>query len=315
MPYALGGARLEGARLVRQAFCDESYSRRGPWFVVAGPVVHADTQLVPIETHLEELAAKHIPEADRKGFVFHAADIWNNNGYFKDRTVWPRDRCWDILADLAAIPRKFEVPIAIGLKRKDQVKQAVATHAAALEERAARTLHDVATHGIAFVDYTHIVERTMRTLWEDEVAELVAENRKEVEESLMGVHYMLKTDPRIEEWKVKPTQFPLTHIRGGIKFAAKRDEPLLQVADLCAYVTLAVLEGSHDHAPFYNAIYSMLLAQPKGQSWPPLEWPDGPLVPLWKESPEERDSELGRLRRLLRAQRRRLRDAGEGNVE
>ncbi len=315
MPYALGGARLEGARLVRQAFCDESYSRQGPWFVVAGPVVHADSQTVRVETHIESLVAKHIPEPDRRGFVFHSADIWNNNNYFRDREKWPRDKCWDILWDLAQMPALFDLPIVIGLKRKAQVKEAVTLHAPHLDERAARTAHDVTTHGVAFVDYTHIIERTMRDLWPDEVAELVAENRREVEESLLGVHHMLKTDPRIEEWAVTPTHFPLTHIRGGIKFSAKRDEPILQIADLCAYVTLAVLEGSHDHAPFFNAIYPMMLVHPKGQTWPPLEWPNGPIVPLWKETPEERASELGRLRRFLRAERRRLRDAGKSDVE
>lgn len=300
---------------MRQAFCDESFSQ-SPWFVVAGPIVNADTQLIPLENHLEELAVKYIPKADREGFVFHATDIWNNNGYFADKERWPHDLCWDILWDLITTPAQFDLPVAIGLKLGPEVAERIAEPLKQIQERHRAKAHDVATHGLAFVDFTYGVENTMRSFWPDEVAELVAENRKEVHDSLHGIHFNMRSKKWFgEEWANPPPEFPLANIRGAIKFAAKRDEPALQIADACAYVIRAAVEGSFDHAPFYNTLQRQLLAHPKHLVWPPLEWPLGPQVPLWKESPAERASDLGWLRRFLRRERRRLRDTGKSNVE
>jgi uncharacterized protein DUF3800 len=297
---------------VRQAFCDESYSRSSV-FVVAGPIIHADTQLVPVEEHLEGLVAKYIPEPDREGFVFHAADLWNNNEYFADREKWPRDKCWNILWDLINIPAQFDLPIAVGLQYRLDVAERIKEPLEQIEEKYRAKAHDTATHSLAFVDFTYGVENAMRKLWPDEVAELVAENRQEVHDSLHGVHFNMRSKKWFAtEWVNPPPEFPLAKIRGAIKFAAKRDEPALQIADACAYIIRAAVEGSLDHAPFYNLLRFWMLAHPKGLVWPPLEWPGGPLVPLWKETEAEKASPMVRLRRLYR---RALRDARNRDVE
>lgn len=311
MPLALGGARLEGSQLMRQAFCDESFSR-SPFFVVAGPIIHADNQLIPVEEYLEALVEKYIPETDREGFVFHAADIWNNNGYFTDKDRWPHDLCWDILWDLISIPFLFHLPVSLGFKEKPHVAEWIKGPIEEIEQRYRAKAHDVATHGLAFVDYSYQVEKFARECWPDEVAELVAESRPEVHESLDGAHFSLRSRRWLETWDEPPPEFPFTRIRGAIKFAAKRDEPALQIADACAYVIRAALEGSPDHAPFYNRLRGLMIAVPKDLIWPPLEWPNGHIVPLWKESEATRTSSLGRFRRLYR---RSLRDARKRNVE
>lgn len=290
---------------MRQAFCDESFSR-SPFFVVAGPIIHTDSQLIPVEEYLESLVEKYIPKEDRKGFAFHSADVWNNWDYFADKVKWPRGTCWDILWDLSGIPARFGLPIALGLKRKEEVAEWIAAPLEGIEEKFRPKAHDVATHGIAFVEYAKSVEGLLRELWPDETAELVAENRSEVEESLHGVHLSLRSRHWFEqEWEAPPPEFPFTKIRGAIKFAAKRDEVALQIADVCAYVIRAACEDSLDHAPFYNRLQPLMLGHPKHLDWPPLEWPLGPLVPLWKESNAEAESPLGRIRRLVRRERRR----------
>ena len=83
--------------------------------------LRSDKQLIPVEEHLERLVEKYIPEEDREGFVFHAVDIWNNHGYFADKRVWPREKCWEILWDLASVPALFVLPIAVGLKLRPEV--------------------------------------------------------------------------------------------------------------------------------------------------------------------------------------------------
>jgi len=142
---------------VRYAFSDESYGE-GPWFVVAGPIVHADSELIPIEDHVQAIAAKYIPEEDRDGFVFHAADIWNNNQYFKDRTVWPRSRCWDVIWDLARMPAQFGLPIALGIKGHREVAEWIKPFTDPMDKREVLLTRSVTTHTLAYIDFLHGVE-------------------------------------------------------------------------------------------------------------------------------------------------------------
>ena len=216
----------------------------------------------------ERLVEKYIPEEDREGFVFHAVDIWNNHGYFADKRVWPREKCWEILWDLAMFPALFVLPIAVGLKLRPEVADWIKEPVERIEKKYRRKAHDVALHGLAFVDFTYGVENVMRKHWADEVAELVAENWREVHDSLQGIHFNMKSKKWFAaEWTNPPPEFPLVRIRGAIKFAAKKDEPALQIADVCAYFIRAAIEGSRDHAPFYNRLQFSMLAHPKGRIW------------------------------------------------
>ena len=68
---AFGGGKLAGHQLVRFVFLDEAgISKHEPYAVVAGVMVHGDTQVIPLEEHLNALIQKHIPEENRDGFVF-----------------------------------------------------------------------------------------------------------------------------------------------------------------------------------------------------------------------------------------------------
>jgi hypothetical protein len=100
---------------MRLTYLDEAgVSPEQGTLVVAGPLIHGDMQLDAIENHLGYLTFKHIPHADRAGFIFHATDIWSGKGCFKDRDQWPLDKRLEILDDLIAVPSKFELPIAYG---------------------------------------------------------------------------------------------------------------------------------------------------------------------------------------------------------
>src|SRR6266446_5100635 len=96
-------APLCGDNLVRLAFLDEAgRSRHEPLIVVAGILMHGDRTYRKLVARFDEIAATFLPEADRKGFVFHAKDIFHGAGkYFKDREKWPKARRWPILSALA----------------------------------------------------------------------------------------------------------------------------------------------------------------------------------------------------------------------
>lgn len=78
---------LLGQELVRLVYLDEAgISLNEPGLCVAGVLVHADDQARLVENMLNEVANRHIPEADRVGFVFHASDIFHGSGYFDRKT-------------------------------------------------------------------------------------------------------------------------------------------------------------------------------------------------------------------------------------
>jgi hypothetical protein len=65
---------------VRLVYMDEagiSKAAEEPFTVVAGVVVHADHQLNCVESALERILIRHIPERVRDGFVFHATELFN----------------------------------------------------------------------------------------------------------------------------------------------------------------------------------------------------------------------------------------------
>ncbi len=310
MPYALGGARLEGSSLVRIAYIDESGTNpRDHCLVVAGIVVHGDDQLIPVEDYMLELVEKHIPAPDREGFVFHAADIWNNNNYFRDKELWPWERRSPILWDLVRIPAKFTLPIAFGFKAHGDPLPEGLSKVPTAEEL------DVATHAIAFMGMTVCLERFMRSAFPHEAALLTVEDRPKAKTVLKQMHALLRDRAALARYDVETEALPLVKVRDTTHFAAKTECRHLQIADVCAYFIRGFMAGNYRHAPFHNVLRPMMIDYPKHEQWPALEWPLGPLVPLWEESLAERNSELGRLRILLRGQRAALRNAVKRHVE
>jgi hypothetical protein len=100
---------------VRLTFLDESgRSRHEPIIVVAGIIVHGDRTYRKLEECIRRLTVAVIPEEDRDGFIFHAGDLFQGTGYFKDREKWPREKRFPILRSLAEMPRKLWIPIVFG---------------------------------------------------------------------------------------------------------------------------------------------------------------------------------------------------------
>ena len=110
---------------MRIAFLDEAgRSRQEPIIVVAGILIHGDRTYRKLVQRFDEIARQFLPQADQKGFVFHAKDIFHGAGrYFKDRNSWPRERRWPILEALAALPREFGIPVVFGHLDKTEYRR------------------------------------------------------------------------------------------------------------------------------------------------------------------------------------------------
>jgi hypothetical protein len=166
-------------RMGRLTYLDESGVAPNEKFcVVAGPIIDIDRQLSGIENHFSILILKHIPLEDRPNFIFHATDLWSGGGYFKDKEKWPLEKRLEILDDLAAIPAKFDLPVAFG--KVEWSKFGLHLLNAGSDE------HDlqVAAHTVAFGHCCMGIERFIRLTWPDECTILIAEDRDTVRRHL-----------------------------------------------------------------------------------------------------------------------------------
>ena len=230
---------------------------------MAGVVVDGDHQMIAVEEHLEHLVRKHIPETDHENFFFHATNIWSGTRYYKDRNAWPPDRRREVLRDLVETPQRFDLPIVFGDCPRNELITVPAD--VTLDERG----RDIIVHSVAFFQCVCLVEKIMREVWPDEVALLIAEDRPVVKETVRQVQSWAqnRTLPRRGDHQ---EYLPLRHIRDTVHWAGKRQSPLLQLADTCAFVIRRHLNEKRDIRPFYDKIRPMMVAHPKSdESVPP----------------------------------------------
>lgn len=255
---AFDGSPLAGRRLVRVVYLDESgTSRKEPLAVVAGVVVDGDSQMIDVEEHLERLVRKHIPEKDRGGFFFHATNIWSATKYFKNRDEWPLDRRLEILHDLVEIPQEFDLPIVFGDCPRNEL---ITIPSGVTMDESGR---DVVVHSVAFFQCVCLVEKIMREIWPDEVALLIAEDRPIVKEKLRQTQAWAQNRTLPRRGVDHQEYLPLRHIRDTVHWAGKRQSPLLQLADICAFFIRGHLINRSYNKPLYSKLYPMMVAHPK----------------------------------------------------
>jgi hypothetical protein len=247
-PHTTGG-QLHGDRIVRLIYLDEagiSNPAQEPMMVVAGIALNADNQFKAVETHLDELVRKHIPEDQRPGFVFHAMEVFHGTKRF-DRGIWPFEKRLEILDDLAAIPKKFDLPICFGGTDRISMPQL-------LKGPATPPLIEQIAHAHAFFKFVMQMEVVMRATIQNEVAMLIAEDREQVRKMLKIAHSILRGRPSrqfkdiLSEIAVPPfdSLLPLERIVETVHFAQKGESSLLQVADICAFaIKRHIVKASH----------------------------------------------------------------------
>jgi hypothetical protein len=116
--YAIGGGKLNGDKLVRILYLDESGTgkiAREPYLVIAGVLVDGDGQWLPLKKHLQSLLEGAVPAGQPMPSYLHAADIYHGSGEFP-RGHWPRDLRLELLDNVARIPSQFHLPVVWGLK-------------------------------------------------------------------------------------------------------------------------------------------------------------------------------------------------------
>jgi hypothetical protein len=202
-----------------------SNPKQEPFLTFAGIIVHADSKLNAIENHLERLIYRHIPARLREGFVFHATEIFSCGKTLKKQKPdfigpweWPLERRLKIADDLAAMIKKFDLPIAMG-----SIERAKFREDFDLPPEMTTTEEVVAAHVSAFLNSAMIAEQWMRKNASDENCLLIVEDNKQARETMKNVqnyHQDKKLEHVLDEQSLR--YFPLRKIKEDPLFQPKK---------------------------------------------------------------------------------------------
>ena len=213
---------------MRLVYADEagvSNPKHEPYLVVGATVVHADQKLIALERHFDRLVERHIPPEYQDGFVFHAMELFNGGKVF-DRTEWLLPRRLNIASDLAAIPKKFQLPVAFGWVERAKFPQTFTVDGMKPRELNAWS------HVTAFMSCTMQVEHWMRRNTQNEICVMVVEdndNARRVIRDTQRWHQNPKHAAMLDEESRK--HFPFRKIKQDPLFESKRQSSPLQLAD------------------------------------------------------------------------------------
>tara|TARA_R110002110_G_scaffold335703_2_gene546350 strand:- start:1788 stop:2570 length:783 start_codon:yes stop_codon:yes gene_type:complete len=238
---------------MRIAYADESgKNRQDPHLVVAAVIVHADSQLIPVEEHLNALIQKHIPKDKQEGFYFHATEIYhgkNNKSIFHDRNEWPDERRLAILDDLVKIPADFGLPICMNFLER-------ATFPAAPPQKPHTNQEiEVAAHAITLAGCELSIEYWMRENTTNEVVLVTAEENSDIRKVAKEIHLMYRNKAELEKNGLgNHPYFPFVKIKDGLQFAAKSECQLLQIADVCAWAIRKRVKKDADAERYFGPL-------------------------------------------------------------
>lgn len=228
---------LDGGLSVYYIYSDEAgTSFPEPVTVVVGIIVHADNNWLTALHELQMAINKHVPDYIKEDFFFHAKDIWS--GYRDYDRVWPRSARAKFIGAVAAIPRKLKMAIAIGKVRRD-FDFPIDPKLVSLSD-----FH----HSMAFAGCMGRANKYVRD-WgmPNEVATVVAEGVPKKQKTLKAMFRVQPNVPMTNQYVIPTYQDkaagkilqtnsgPIDRIIDTIHFVEKREAPLLQIADACAF--------------------------------------------------------------------------------
>lgn len=262
-PYSISGVALEGFKLVRQVFMDESgISAHEPIAVVAGIVIDADRDLNRVEQYLESLVNEFVPKEHRSGFVFRATKLFHKS------SVIPPEKSHDALKAILMMPALFQLTVVFGYVRKMPPPELPPLSGRKLEKvkRDRASQRERLYHAMAFSECAVGVESFMqRNVDPEEVTELIAENNTNTQTAVKQAYNAMKGRNLSAEEEAILTFINLVHPHGYLPlrkikhvplFAKKDEVSSLQIADACAMVVRRSLEDRQDIYPFEVALTS-----------------------------------------------------------
>jgi len=227
-----------GSRTLRFIFMDEAGISDAPQEtvrIVAGIIVDADSQLTVAETAMKELL-RTVPKQFQAKFVFSAKDVWNNPQY---RGVWSQTDRLRLLKNIMSLPHRLGLPIAYGrINRGQEPHEGLSGLGMTGNQQ---------EHFHAFTGCIAQADKWIRQFARvGEIGTVVAEEPAGMKKWLKFSTRMFKTAMHFEKvaWTEQDkaqgycsqeTDMLITRTRGTVHFVDKADEPVIWIADACAY--------------------------------------------------------------------------------
>jgi len=250
----LSDVQAVGEQIVRFVYLDESgISVNEPVTVVGGVIINMDLQYMAVKQRVEELIDKYVPPNYRRGFSFHAKDLFHGSGIF-DKRAYPREVSRAALMELLQVPAEFQLPIVCGYLKKRS--------AAGMSKKDQR-VEPSKNQAMAFCLCALAAEKYMRHCADrSEVASLTAENNTETRRHVKLMHRLLSgrhSSPVEGEMVSLIIEFangylPIRRIVDMVNFNDKEDAFPLQLADACALMVRYYFEERTNAADFLDVL-------------------------------------------------------------
>jgi hypothetical protein len=231
-----------------------AHPRQEPHVVIGGTIFHADRQWKSVERAVNALADDVVPPDRRKGFVFHAHELFHGGKTFP-RDEFDKETRWRILERLLEIVADLELVVVWGAcQRVISIKQYPNDPGAALNH----------SRGVAFYACAHWIEMYMRHSCADEVVTIFMEDNDHARKTHRTQHHFARNpdNERILQ-DAGFGNFAMTHIVDDISFCQKTDSSPLQLADACAFTIKRFIMAKKDCERFYEVIRPQMLTWPK----------------------------------------------------
>jgi hypothetical protein len=232
------------------AFLDEAgISTREPVSIYAG-ILANEGQLEACRLRLRQvLEAVPPPLRDKP---FHATDIWNKAAF---REGWTSKQRFELLNAVMAVPREFDVPILLGMKRRHSTKRTLPDEVATMVDNVTAFSYAASRIGHFLATYAPAGEK----------ATLVLEDNQELRRRIKKVFASLAADPFIVEGQLATryeraagiTPSPQALQVAGIdtlRFSKKGDDTLLSLADACAFAFRRYFGDYSDGVAFIESV-------------------------------------------------------------
>jgi Protein of unknown function (DUF3800) len=242
---------LQEGKRVRVAYLDEAgigNPTHEPYTVVAGIIIHPDSQWTPIAGHLHDLADRFAPLGRRDGFVFHATELFSGGEWFpKLGEEGEKEKRWAILDHLVRVPAALDVPVVYGAVNR-------ALLAEVFRSMPARRLA-VNAQTIAFARCAHVVDFWIRCHTDDEVVSIVLEQNDQARTAIKEMTEVVRNP----QWLDSPAKFDGSRIVDTAHFAKKSESSPLQIADACAFAIKRHLMQKPDSDRFYEPLMQYIV--------------------------------------------------------
>lgn len=239
---AIGGGPLEGSKWVRVLYLDESgvgSIRKDPYLVVAGVLINADTEWMPISNDLAQILDDTTPNGLERPPCIHTKDVFHGSRHFH-RDKWPAENRIDVIAGVGGIPAKYDVPVVwCAMDRREYAKQ----HP---EEPPDQQKADI--YCICMLVCLFHAEAYMRGLEDSsEVCSVVLEENKELQKRIPELMDWIRHADRHAEALPKGilNLLPFRKIIDNPGSQPKTASSILQVADYCAFSLKRRVQRSH----------------------------------------------------------------------